>query len=200
MDAVVLDSVAALVPRVELEGTIGEQIIGLQARLMSQALRKLTGFISKTRTVAIFVNQLRENIGNIYGPTETTPGGRALKFYASVRIDVRKRDFIRVTDSDIIGTKTRVKVVKNKVASPFKEVEIELIYGEGISREGEVLTLGENNGLVKRAGSWFSFNENRLGQGRENTRAFLKENPDIANQILIAALEKMNIDPNLVMN
>jgi len=200
VDAVVLDSVAALVPRVELEGTIGEQIIGLQARLMSQALRKLTGFISKTRTVAIFVNQLRENIGNIYGPTETTPGGRALKFYASVRIDVRKRDFIRVTDSDIIGTKTRVKVVKNKVASPFKEVEIELIYGEGISREGEVLTLGENNGLVKRAGSWFSFNENRLGQGRENTRAFLKENPDIANQILIAALEKMNIDPNLVMN
>lgn len=183
-----------------MEGTIGEQIIGLQARLMSQALRKLTGFISKTRTVAIFVNQLRENIGNIYGPTETTPGGRALKFYASVRIDVRKRDFIRVTDSDIIGTKTRVKVVKNKVASPFKEVEIELIYGEGISREGEVLTLGENNGLVKRAGSWFSFNENRLGQGRENTRAFLKENPDIANQILIAALEKMNIDPNLVMN
>ena len=200
VDAVVLDSVAALVPRVELEGTIGEQIIGLQARLMSQALRKLTGFISKTRTVAIFVNQLRENIGNIYGPTETTPGGRALKFYASVRIDVRKRDFIRVTDSDIIGTKTRVKVVKNKVASPFKEVEIELIYGEGISREGEVLTLGENTGLVKRAGSWFSFNENRLGQGRENTRAFLKENPDIANQILIAALEKMNIDPNLVMN
>ena len=200
VDAVVLDSVAALVPRVELEGTIGEQIIGLQARLMSQALRKLTGFISKTRTVAIFVNQLRENIGNIYGPTETTPGGRALKFYASVRIDVRKRDFIRVTDSDIIGTKTRVKVVKNKVASPFKEVEIELIYREGISREGEVLTLGENNGLVKRAGSWFSFNENRLGQGRENTRAFLKENPDIANQILIAALEKMNIDPNLVMN
>ena len=200
VDAVVLDSVAALVPRAELEGTIGEQIIGLQARLMSQALRKLTGFISKTRTVAIFVNQLRENIGNIYGPTETTPGGRALKFYASVRIDVRKRDFIRVTDSDIIGTKTRVKVVKNKVASPFKEVEIELIYGEGISREGEVLTLGENNGLVKRAGSWFSFNENRLGQGRENTRAFLKENPDIANQILIAALEKMNIDPNLVMN
>lgn len=200
VDAVVLDSVAALVPRVELEGTIGEQIIGLQARLMSQALRKLTGFISKTRTVAIFVNQLRENIGNIYGPTETTPGGRALKFYASVRIDVRKRDFIRVTDSDIIGTKTRVKVVKNKVASPFKEVEIELIYGEGISREGEVLTLGENNGLIKRAGSWFSFNENRLGQGRENTRAFLKENPDIANQILIAALEKMNIDPNLVMN
>lgn len=200
VDAVVLDSVAALVPRAELEGTIGEQIVGLQARLMSQALRKLTGFISKTRTVAIFVNQLRETIGNIYGPTETTPGGRALKFYASVRIDVRKRDFIRITDNEIIGTKTRVKVVKNKVASPFKEVEIELIYGEGISKEGEVLTLGENTGLVKRAGSWFSFNDNRLGQGRENTRAFLKENPDVANQILIAALEKMNVDPNLVMN
>lgn len=200
VDAVVLDSVAALVPRAELEGTIGEQIVGLQARLMSQALRKLTGFISKTRTVAIFVNQLRETIGNIYGPTETTPGGRALKFYASVRIDVRKRDFIRITDNEIIGTKTRVKVVKNKVASPFKEVEIELIYGEGISKEGEVLTLGENTGLVKRAGSWFSFNDNRLGQGRENTRAFLKENPDVASQILIAALEKMNVDPNLVMN
>lgn len=200
VDAVVLDSVAALVPRAELEGTIGEQIVGLQARLMSQALRKLTGFISKTRTVAIFVNQLRETIGNIYGPTETTPGGRALKFYASVRIDVRKRDFIRITDNEIIGTKTRVKVVKNKVASPFKEVEIELIYGEGISKEGEVLTLGENTDLVKRAGSWFSFNDNRLGQGRENTRAFLKENPDVANQILIAALEKMNVNPNLVMN
>jgi recombination protein RecA len=200
VDTVVLDSVAALVPRAELEGTIGEQIIGLQARLMSQALRKLTGFISKTRTVAIFVNQLRETIGNIYGPSETTPGGRALKFYASVRIDVRKRDFIRIIDNEIVGTKTRVKVVKNKVASPFKEVEIELIYGEGISKEGEILTLGENTGLVKRAGSWFSFNDNRLGQGRENTRSFLKENPDIASQILIAALEKMNVDPNLVMN
>ncbi|QPM69271.1 recombinase RecA [Atribacter laminatus] len=200
VDTVVLDSVAALVPRAELEGTIGEQIIGLQARLMSQALRKLTGFISKTRTVAIFVNQLRETIGNIYGPSETTPGGRALKFYASVRIDVRKRDFIRIVDNEIVGTKTRVKVVKNKVASPFKEVEIELIYGEGISKEGEILTLGENTGLVKRAGSWFSFNDNRLGQGRENTRSFLKENPDIASQILIAALEKMNVDPNLVMN
>jgi recombination protein RecA len=200
VDAVVLDSVAALVPRAELEGTIGEQIIGLQARLMSQALRKLTGFISKTRTVAIFVNQLRETIGNIYGPTETTPGGRALKFYASVRIDVRKRDFIRITDNEIVGTKTRIKVVKNKVASPFKEAEIELIYGEGISKEGEVLTIGENTGLVKRAGSWFSFNDNRLGQGRENTRSFLKENPDVASQILIAALEKMNVDPNLVMN
>jgi len=123
-----------------------------------------------------------------------------LKFYASVRIDVRKRDFIRITDNEIVGTKTRIKVVKNKVASPFKEAEIELIYGEGISKEGEVLTIGENTGLVKRAGSWFSFNDNRLGQGRENTRSFLKENPDVASQILIAALEKMNVDPNLVMN
>lgn len=200
VDVVVLDSVAALVPRAELEGTIGEQTIGLQARLMSQALRKLTGYISKTHTVAIFVNQLRENIGNIYGPTETTPGGRALKFYASVRIDVRKRDFIRISDNEIIGTKTRVKVVKNKVASPFKEVEIELIYGEGISREGEVLTLGENVGFIKRSGSWFSFEDYRLGQGRENARAFLKENPDVANQILVATLEKMNVNPNLAMN
>jgi len=200
VDIVVLDSVAALVPRAELEGTIGDQIIGLQARLMSQALRKLTGFISKTRTVAIFVNQLRENIGSIYGPTETTPGGRALKFYASVRIDVRKRDFIRITDSEIIGTKTRVKVVKNKVASPFKEVEIELIYGEGISREGEVLTLGENTGFIKRSGSWFSFEDYRLGQGRENARSFLKENPDISDKILIAALEKMKVQPALAMN
>ncbi|MEI6157688.1 MAG: recombinase RecA [Atribacterota bacterium] len=200
IEIVALDSVAALVPRSELEGSIGEQTIGLQARLMSQALRKLTGNISKTRTVAIFVNQLRENIGNIYGPSETTPGGRALKFYSSVRIDVRKREFIRISENEIIGTKTRVKVVKNKVASPFKEAEIELIYGEGISREGEILTMGENTGFIKKSGSWFSFEDFRLGQGRENARTFLKENPDVSEKILLSALEKMNVNPTLAMN
>ncbi|HSV31013.1 MAG TPA: recombinase RecA [Atribacteraceae bacterium] len=200
VDVVVLDSVAALVPRVELEGSIGDQTIGLQARLMSQALRKLTGYISKTRTVAIFVNQLREKIGVMFGPSETTPGGRALKFYASVRIDVRKRDFIRDGNDQIVGSKTRLKVVKNKVASPFKEVEIELFYGEGISQEGEIVNLAEDTKVLKKSGSWYSFEEFRLGQGRDNVRAYLRENQDVAEKILIAALEKMEVSPQLAMN
>ncbi|WP_438314987.1 recombinase RecA [Candidatus Caldatribacterium sp. SIUC1] len=201
IDIVVLDSVAALAPRMELEGGIGEPTVGLQARLMSQALRRLTGYISKTKTVAIFVNQLREKIGTNYGPSETTPGGRALKFYASVRIDVRKKDYIRIGGGDqIVGAWTKVRVVKNKLAAPFKDADLELFYGEGISREGEILDLAEGAGVVKRSGSWYAFGEYRLGQGREGVRQFLKENPEIAQKILLASLEKMGIDPKIALN
>lgn len=200
IDIVVLDSVAALAPRMELEGGIGEPTVGLQARLMSQALRRLTGYISKTKTVAIFVNQLREKIGTNYGPSETTPGGRALKFYASVRLDVRKKDYIRTGGEQIVGAWTKVRVVKNKLAAPFKDADLELFYGEGISREGEILDLAEGAGVVKRSGSWYAFGEYRLGQGREGVRQFLKENPEIAQKILLASLEKMGIDPKIALN
>lgn len=200
VDAVVLDSVAALVPSAELEGGIADPSVGLQARIMSQALRRLTGYISKTKTVVIFVNQLREKIGNSYGLAETTPGGRALKFYATVRLDVRKKEFIRVGNEEIIGAKARVRVVKNKLASPFKEAELEIIYGEGISKEGEILALGEMSGILKKSGSWFSFEEYRLGQGRDAVRQFLKENPQIGEKIIFAALEKMNIDPKIALD
>lgn len=200
VDIVVLDSVAALVPRAELEGGIGDPSVGLQARLMSQALRMLTGYISKTKTVAIFVNQLREKIGMGYGygPSETTPGGRALKFYASVRLDVRKREFLRDGDQ-ITGTKTRVKVVKNKVAPPFREVEVELVYGEGISKESEIIELGEQAKIIKKSGSWFSFEDYRLGQGRANACQFLKEHPEVEEKILFSALEKLGIDPKIAI-
>jgi recombination protein RecA len=200
IDIVVLDSVAALAPRMELEGGIGEPTVGLQARLMSQALRRLTGYISKTKTVAIFVNQLREKIGTNYGPSETTPGGRALKFYASVRLDVRKKDYIRTGGEQIVGAWTKVRVVKNKLAAPFKDADLELFYGEGISREGEILDLAEGAGVVKRSGSWYAFGEYRLGQGREGVRQFLKENPEVAQKILLASLEKMGIDPKIALN
>lgn len=201
VDVVVLDSVAALVPSAELDGSIGEPSVGLQARLMSQALRRLTGYISKTKTVVIFVNQLREKIGNMYGPSEVTPGGRALKFYATVRLDVRKKDFIKVGNTDeIIGAKTKVRVVKNKLASPFKEAELEVIYGEGVSREGEILALGEMAGILKKSGSWFSFGEYRLGQGRDAVRQFLRENPEVSEKMLFTALEKLNIDPKIALD
>jgi len=200
IDIVVLDSVAALAPRMELEGGIGEPTVGLQARLMSQALRRLTGYISKTKTVAIFVNQLREKIGTNYGPSETTPGGRALKFYASVRLDVRKKDYIRTGGEQIVGAWTKVRVVKNKLAAPFKDADLELFYGEGISREGEILDLAEGAGVVRRSGSWYAFGEYRLGQGREGVRQFLKENPEVAQKILLASLEKMGIDPKIALN
>lgn len=200
IDIVVLDSVAALAPRMELEGGIGDPTVGLQARLMSQALRRLTGYISKTKTVAIFVNQLREKIGTNYGPSETTPGGRALKFYASVRLDVRKKDYIRTGGEQIVGAWTKVRVVKNKLAAPFKDADLELFYGEGISREGEILDLAEGAGVVKRSGSWYAFGEYRLGQGREGVRQFLKENPEVAQKILLASLEKMGIDPKIALN
>jgi recombination protein RecA len=177
IDVLVVDSVAALVPKAELEGEMGDSHMGLQARLMSQALRKLTGIVSKSRTCLIFINQIREKIGVMFGNPETTTGGRALKFYSSVRVDIRRIAAIKEGDV-VIGSRTRVKVVKNKVAAPFREAEFDILYGEGISREGDLLDLAVNNNLVEKSGSWFSYGGERIGQGRENARAFLKENKD----------------------
>ncbi|MDH4065514.1 MAG: recombinase RecA [Acidobacteriota bacterium] len=178
VDVVVVDSVAALVPRAEIEGEMGEAQMGLQARLMSQALRKLTGAISKSKTVLIFINQLREKIGVMFGNPETTTGGRALKFYASVRIDIRRIGAIKDGDT-VIGGRTRVKVVKNKMAPPFREAEFDIVYGEGVSREGDLLDLAVERKIVEKSGAWFAYGGERLGQGRENVKAFLKEHPDI---------------------
>jgi recombination protein RecA len=182
IDVVVIDSVAALVPRAELEGEMGDAHVGLQARLMSQALRKLTGVVSKSRTTAIFINQIREKVGVMFGNPETTPGGRALKFYASVRLEIRRIDSIKV-GTEIVGNRTRAKVVKNKVAPPFKQAEFDLMYGHGISREGGLLDLGLDLGLINKSGAWFGYGEERLGQGRENAKDFLKEHPDIAQEL-----------------
>src|SRR5512142_3159703 len=182
IDVLVVDSVAALVPKAELEGEMGDSHMGLQARLMSQALRKLTGIVSKSRTCLIFINQIREKIGVMFGNPETTTGGRALKFYASVRIDIRRIAAIKEGDM-VTGSRTRVKVVKNKVAAPFREAEFDILYGEGISREGDLLDLAVNNNIVEKSGSWFSYKGERIGQGRENARAFLKENKDIYAKI-----------------
>ncbi|MDQ4088430.1 MAG: recombinase RecA [Pseudomonadota bacterium] len=182
VDVLVVDSVAALVPRAEIEGEMGDSHVGLQARLMSQALRKLTGSISKSRCLVIFINQVRMKIGVMYGNPETTTGGNALKFYASVRLDIRRTGQIKERD-DIIGNTTRVKVVKNKLAPPFKQVEFDIMYGEGVSKLGEVLDLGVKAGLVEKSGAWFSYDSIRIGQGRENAKAFLKENPEIAARI-----------------
>jgi recombination protein RecA len=182
VDVLVVDSVAALTPRAELEGEMGDSLPGLQARLMSQALRKLTGSISKSKTLVIFINQIRMKIGVMYGNPETTTGGNALKFYASVRLDIRRTGAIKERE-DTIGSQTRVKVVKNKVAPPFKQVEFDIIYGEGISKTGELLDLGVKADIVEKSGAWFSYNGQRLGQGKENSRAFLKANPQIADEI-----------------
>ena len=182
LDVLVIDSVAALVPRAEIEGEMGDMQPGLQARLMSKALRKLTAVVSKSGTSLIFINQVREKIGVMFGNPETTPGGRALKFYCSVRLDIRRIGSIKDGD-EIIGNRTRVKVVKNKVAAPFRMAEFEIIYGKGISHPGELLDLGEDAGVVQRSGSWYSYDGNRLGQGRENARTFLEENPDILGAI-----------------
>ncbi|MDP9102484.1 MAG: recombinase RecA, partial [Pseudomonadota bacterium] len=182
VDIIVIDSVAALTPRAELEGEMGDSLPGLQARLMSQALRKLTGSISKSKCIVLFINQIRMKIGVMYGSPETTTGGNALKFYASVRLDIRRTGSIKVRD-EIVGNNVRVKVVKNKVAPPFREVEFDIIYGEGISKLGEIIDLGVKAGVVEKSGSWFSFNSQRIGQGRENVREFLKQNRDIADQI-----------------
>jgi recombination protein RecA len=182
VDVVVVDSVAALVPRAEIEGEMGDAQMGLQARLMSQALRKLTGVVSKSKTCLIFINQLREKIGVMFGNPETTTGGRALKFYASVRIDIRRVASIK--DGDVvIGGRTRVKIVKNKVAPPFREAEFDVMYGEGISREGDLLDLAVDKRIVEKSGAWFAFGGDRLGQGRENAKAFLRDNPDIFRSI-----------------
>ncbi|MCY0898227.1 MAG: recombinase RecA [Firmicutes bacterium] len=182
VDIVVVDSVAALVPRAEIEGEMGDAHVGLQARLMSQALRKLTGAISKSRTVAIFINQLREKVGVMFGNPETTPGGRALKFYASIRLEVRRVDSLK-QGNDVVGSRTRVKVVKNKVAPPFKQAEFDILYGEGISREGSILDLAVDLGFVQKSGAWYAYGDTRLGQGRENTRDFLKANPELAAEL-----------------
>jgi len=182
VDIIVIDSVAALTPRAEIEGEMGDSLPGLQARLMSQALRKLTGSISKTQTLVIFINQIRMKIGVMYGSPETTSGGNALKFYASVRLDIRRTGSLKRRD-EVIGNNVRVKVVKNKVAPPFREVEFDIIYGEGISKIGEIIDLGVKAGVIEKSGSWFSWNSQRIGQGRDNTREFLKTNPDIVAQI-----------------
>jgi recombination protein RecA len=182
IDVLVIDSVAALVPRAEIEGEMGDSHVGLQARLMSQALRKLTGSISRSRCTVIFINQVRMKIGVMYGNPETTSGGNALKFYASVRLDIRRTGQIKDRD-DIVGNTTRVKVVKNKVAPPFKQVEFDIMYGEGISKVGEILDLGVKAGLVEKSGAWFSYDSIRIGQGRENSKVYLKENPDVAQRI-----------------
>lgn len=182
IDIVVLDSVAAMVTKAEIDGEIGDSFVGVQARLMSAAMRKLTSVISKSNTVAIFINQVREKIGVMYGNPETTPGGRALKFYASVRIEVRKGEKI-VDDGEIIGYATKCKVVKNKVAPPFKETQFDMIFGEGISRLGEIITMGEELGFIKKSGAWYSYNGERLGQGKEKTKKFLKENDDLRLEI-----------------
>jgi recombination protein RecA len=182
VDVLVIDSVAALVPRAELEGEMGEALPGLQARLMSQALRKLTASINKSNTMVIFINQIRMKIGVMYGSPETTTGGNALKFYASVRLDIRRIGAIKERD-EVVGNSTRVKVVKNKLAPPFKQVEFDIMYGEGVSKMGEILDLGVKAGIVEKSGAWFSYDSQRLGQGRENAKAFLKANPDITAKI-----------------
>ena len=182
LDVVVVDSVAALVPKAEIDGDMGDSHMGLQARLMSQALRKLAGAINKSKTVLIFINQLREKIGVMFGNPETTTGGRALKFYASVRMDIRRIENIK-QDGEIKGNRVRVKVVKNKVAPPFREAEFDVIYGEGISKEGNILDMAVNLDIVDKAGSWFSYNGERIGQGRENVKKYLKENPDVLDEI-----------------
>jgi len=202
LDVVVIDSVAALVPKAELEGDMGDSHMGLQARLMSQALRKITGSVSKTNCMVIFINQIRQKIGVMFGNPETTTGGNALKFYASQRIDIRRIGAIKDKE-EVVGNQTRVKVVKNKVAPPFKVVEFDIMYGEGISKTGEIIDLGVKAGFVEKSGSWYSYNGQRIGQGRENTRQFLKENPAISQEIEdkiranIAAVNNALSDPSI---
>ncbi len=192
LDVVVIDSVAALTPKAEIEGEMGDSLPGLQARLMSQALRKLTGSISKSKTIVIFINQIRMKIGVMYGSPETTTGGNALKFYASCRLDIRRTGSIKNRD-EVVGNNVRVKVVKNKVAPPFREVEFDIMYGEGISKIGEIIDLGVKGDIVEKSGSWFSFNSVRIGQGRENAKEFLKKNPDIAAEIEAAVRKNSEV-------
>jgi recombination protein RecA len=192
VDVVVVDSVAAQVPKAELEGEMGEPQMGLQARLMSQALRKLTAIVSKSKTCLIFINQIREKIGVMFGNPETTTGGRALKFYASMRVDIRRVQAIKEGDR-VVGSRTRAKVVKNKVAAPFREAEFDILYGEGISSEGDLLDLGVDKGIIEKNGTWLSFGGERMGQGRENARIFLKEHKDIREKIETALRKKMEI-------
>jgi len=192
VDIIVIDSVAALVPKAELDGEMGDSFMGLQARLMSQALRKLTAIVSKSRTCLVFINQVREKIGIMFGNPEVTTGGRALKFYSTIRIDIRRIGSIKSGDK-VVGNRTRIKIVKNKIAPPFRETEVDIIYGEGISREGDLLDLGVEQKVVEKSGSWFSFQGTKLGQGRENAKSFLKENPDIAQQIESLLRKKLGL-------
>lgn len=192
IDVIVVDSVAALVPKAEIEGEMGDSHVGLQARLMSQALRKLSGAISKSNTIAIFINQIREKVGVMFGNPEVTPGGRALKFYASVRVDVRRVETLK-QGTDAVGNRTRAKIVKNKVAPPFKQAEFDIVYGEGISREGTIIDYGIELDLIQKSGAWFSYGDTRLGQGRENARQFLKDNSDIAAELERKIREAYNL-------
>jgi recombination protein RecA len=192
LDIIVIDSVAALVPRAEIEGEMGDSHVGLQARLMSQALRKLTGALSNSGTTMIFINQLREKIGVMFGSPETTTGGRALKFYSSVRLDVRRIESLK-DGTDFVGNRTRIKVAKNKCAPPFKQAEFDIMYGQGISREGGLIDVGVEAGLVRKAGAWYTYEGDQLGQGKENSRTFLRDNPDLANELEKRILEKLGI-------
>ncbi len=196
IDVIVIDSVAALVPRAEIEGEMGDSHVGLQARLMSQALRKITGALNNTGTTAIFINQLREKIGVMFGSPETTTGGKALKFYASIRLDVRRIETLK-DGGDAVGNRTRVKVVKNKIAPPFKQAEFDIIYGQGISREGGLIDVGVDQGFVRKAGAWYTYDGDQLGQGKENARQFLKDNPDLADELEKRIKEKLGIGPQV---
>jgi recombination protein RecA len=196
IDVVVIDSVAALVPKAEIEGEMGDSHVGLQARLMSQALRKLTGAISQSRTTAIFINQLREKVGVMFGSPETTTGGKALKFYASVRLDVRRIETLK-DGTEAVGNRTRVKVVKNKVGRPFRQAEFDILYGEGISREGGLIDIGVEHGFVRKSGAWYTYEGDQLGQGKENARKFLKDNPDLADEIEKKIKEKLGVGPRV---
>lgn len=195
IDIVVIDSVAALVPRAEIEGEMGDSHVGLQARLMSQALRKLSGVISKSHTIAIFINQIREKVGVMFGNPETTPGGRALKFYSSVRLEVRRAETLKQGE-DMVGSRTKIKVVKNKVAPPFKKAEVDIMYGEGISKEGEILDIGAAEDIVQKSGAWYSYEGERLGQGRENAKQYLKENEEVAAAIRKRIREHYHLEEN----
>lgn len=196
IDLVVIDSVAALTPRAEIEGDMGDSHVGLQARLMSQALRKMAGALSNTNTTAIFINQLREKIGVMFGSPETTTGGKALKFYSSVRLDVRRIETLK-GGTEAVGNRTRIKVVKNKVAPPFKQAEFDILYGEGISREGSLIDIGVDQGIVRKSGAWYTYEGDQLGQGKENARTFLKDNADLANEIEKRIKEQLGIGPRI---
>ncbi|HVV08670.1 recombinase RecA [Amycolatopsis sp.] len=196
LDILVIDSVAALVPRAEIEGEMGDSHVGLQARLMSQALRKITGALSNSGTTAVFINQLREKVGVMFGSPETTTGGKALKFYASVRLDVRRIETLK-DSGDAVGNRTRVKIVKNKVAPPFKQAEFDILYGHGISREGSLIDMGVDQGILRKSGAWYTYEGDQLGQGKENARKFLRDNPDIANEIEKRIKEKLGIGAQL---
>jgi recombination protein RecA len=197
VDIIVVDSVAALVPKAEIEGEMGDSHMGLQARLMSQALRKLSGAINKSKTIAIFINQIREKIGVMFGNPETTPGGRALKFYSTVRLEVRRAETLK-QGTEMIGNRTKIKIVKNKVAPPFRVAEVDIMYGEGISKVGEIVDIGSELDILQKSGSWYSYNDERVGQGRENAKQFLKENPDIRQKIEMQIRDSYGLDSEII--